>query len=286
MKTISQKNPTILKQKIWDEKMNQMLQPDIYGYILDEKIRETVVALNLLGINTTQSDQGNYSDSPWIEFQASEPENYYLGEEELRIKILKERGLPLEVMDDKSLLFNRSIQVDIWSNSRDKLMSEGMEYTPEFLRYFEDTKNMVNKMQNLIDEYYSHAGDLENKGMKIKIFYIYDNPKYVTYIRHVPHLQVSVPEASKSEEERLHRVQQTQNKMLKFTAFLKNKFFGPEYREHIVALYRLKDLRVDADKYWSCFKKKALNVFSEKYSQLEHLYHEILEHYLMIKHLK
>jgi len=169
------------KRKKWNSKMAQMLKPDVYDYVFDEKIRDTVVALNLLGINTTQSDQGNYSNSPWIQFQASEPQDYYISESELRSKVLEEKNLQPDVMEEESASFNRSTQVDILADSRDKLMESGSEYTPEFLGYLEDTKKMVENLQNYIDEYYANGKNLQDEEIKVVITYPYDDNKYATY---------------------------------------------------------------------------------------------------------
>ncbi len=216
------------KREKWDEKMAQMLKPDVYGYVLDEKIRETIVALNLLEINTTQSDQGNYSDSPWIQFEATAPENYYVGESELRAKVLEQKKLQPEVMDESSSFFDRSTQVDVWADSRDELMKNQAKYTPEFLKYLEDTQKMVEKMQSLIDEYYSYKTNLENEKMKIKITYPYADPHYASYLKQLPLLTISVSEDSKSEDERKLIVLQTQAEFLKFTEYLKSKYFQKE----------------------------------------------------------
>lgn len=221
----SAKNSLNEKRKIWDEKMAQMLKPDVYGYVLDEKIRETIVALNLLGINTTQSDQGNYADTPWIEFQALEPKSYYVGENELRASVLECKNLQPEVMDQSSPLFDRSIQVDVWTESRDELMKNGAEYTTEFLKYHNETQKMVQKLQALIDEYYSQNPDLQGRNMKVEINYPYNDNQHPAYLHQLPHLEISVLKPSESEEERKIFVAQTQAKMLKFTEYLKNKFF-------------------------------------------------------------
>lgn len=221
-------DPIEEKMKIWDEKMDQMLKPDVYGYVLDEKIRETVVALNLLGINTTQSDQGNHSHSPWIQFEAPIPKNYYQGEADLRYKVLDEKKVSPEVMDENSKHFNRSTQVDILVASRDEIMKSGGKYTPELLKYFEDTQKMVEKAQSLIDEYYSIEKNLQNEGTKVEVSYRYDDPKYPAYLHRLPFLQVSVSEHSKSEEERKIIVAQTQEELLRFTEYLKKKFFENE----------------------------------------------------------
>lgn len=213
------------KRRVWEEKMNQMTSPDMYGYTIDEKIRETVIALNLLGINTTQSDQGNYSDSPWIQFEAPTPTNYYEGEEELRAKVLKNKNLTANVMNEESEIFDRSTQVDVWADSRDKLMEAGAEYTQEFLKYLEDTQDMVKKMQALIDEYHTQEADSHDNDFNVEIAYQYNEDWRPEYLHKLPLLMVSVPEESKSEEERKKIVLLTQAEMLRFTDFLKQKYF-------------------------------------------------------------
>jgi hypothetical protein len=213
------------KRIAWDKKMTEMLQPDVYGYVLDEKIRETIVVLNLLGINTTQSDQGNYSDSPWIEFESPVPQSIYVGEYELRVEILKKRNLELGVMDTNSSIFDRGIQVDVWEDSRVVLMKNGAEYTPEFLKYLKDTETMAKKMQNFIDNYYSLDRHPKNAEVRVIVSYPNEGSWDRPYIQHVPLLDVSTPDESNSAEERALILEKTLGEMLEFTQYLKDVFF-------------------------------------------------------------
>jgi len=216
------------KRKIWDEKMTQMLQPDEYGYVLDKGIRDTVVALNLLEINTTQSDEGDAANSPWIQFEAPEPENYYVGEADLRAEVLEREHVQPEAVQKGSEVFDRVVQVDIWAASRDELMKAGAEYTPEFLKYVEDTNQMVERMQDFIDEYYSKNADLLDKGLKIAVVYRYDDPRYPAYLHRLPFLEVTVSNTDMPEEEKEALIAQAQSEMLRFTEYLKDRFFESE----------------------------------------------------------
>lgn len=215
------------RKRLWQEKMDEMLKPDVYGYVLDEKIREAVVALNLLGIPTTQSDHGNYSESPWIEFMAPEPQYFYVGERELRHKVLEQKGLSEDVMDEKSPLFNREEQVDVWSLSRDVLMKEGALETEEFTLWNKQTLELVGAVNRLIDEYYSNQHELHDE-QRVHIEFPYREAVYARYDHNIPFLTVSIPERIIEKEERGVIVQKTQQEMERFGRFLKEKFLSSE----------------------------------------------------------
>ena len=78
------------KQKIWDEKQKEIEQiTDANGKPIEAGIIKTIVALNILGINTSQSCAGHNNLEggrlwPWVEISApNEPEERFEGESQL-----------------------------------------------------------------------------------------------------------------------------------------------------------------------------------------------------------
>ncbi len=215
------------KQQKWDEKMAEMVRPDFYGYVLDEGIRETVVALQLLGFNTTQSDQGNYGNSPWIEVKAATPEYFYEGEKELRARTMLQLGISPDEVDERSQFFNKEKQVDLEEGVRKKLMNDNSPYTEEYKKWREETLKLADRLEKLIKEFYlSPQKSTEPANLHVYVHFPYRTHNHPPYIQDTPFLKVKTSSNENlSEEERKQVVAQTKNEMLRFTEFLKDRYF-------------------------------------------------------------
>lgn len=230
-KTEENLNP-VRKQEQWDDKMSLLLQPDVYGYVLDKEVRDTVVALQLLGINTTQSDQGNYSLSPWVQFEAREPRDYYEGERELKASIMNRLGIKSEEIDPTSPTFDRAKQVDVEEEARDTLESAGAPPTQDLREWREQTLVMEGKMQELLDEFYSSGPTPEGfEDIGVKIVYPYRTDDHKKRIHDVPFLQIETIDKQYDietlpEEDRVQIVLHAQQEMKRFTEFMKQKYFS------------------------------------------------------------
>jgi hypothetical protein len=221
----SPENSLEKKQKLWDEKMAQLLVPDKYGYVLDEGMRQPVIALNLLGINTVQSDQGNYSERPWIEFGAKFPTDVYVGERELKQILLKEQGFNPLVMDESSPLFDRAKQVEIEDEARKQLSSAG--YTPEFEMWRSETANMIAKLTSLISEFNQTRPKEEVGQSEVVIDFPYRDPKYDPYISEVPFVETRLRDQRSINPEDIFKIlESNREEMRRFGEFLKRKFFS------------------------------------------------------------
>ena len=216
------------RKQQWEEKLIEMMKPDIYGYILDKEIRETIIALNLLGFNTTQSDQGNYSDTPFVQFEAKEPKNYYEGEEELKISVMTKLGILSSEIDEKSPLFSREKQVEVEEEARGKLVSIGAKHTQEYEKWRDDTLELANKLKGLIDHFYLlKPTPKEFVDLHVFVEFPYRAPQYPPYIYDIPHLKVKNNiTKSLSDEERKKIVIRAQHEIKRFTEFLKESFFS------------------------------------------------------------
>jgi len=214
------------KREQWDRKMGEMLRPDTYGYVLDAGIRDVVVALQLLGFNTTQSDQGNYSDSPWVEVMADLPRNVYEGEEALKTSLMAAGNTSAEEIDPRSPRFDRAKQVDIEGAARESLQAVNAAFTPEYEEWRKTTLESAEKLQRVIDEFYSTR--LKVEGLRVAIDFPYRTSNHPPYIGDIPFLKVTFDRTSTdedSEEKRQVRVTLARQEMDRFTEYLKERFF-------------------------------------------------------------
>ncbi|MEI6810472.1 MAG: hypothetical protein WCK60_00270 [Candidatus Nomurabacteria bacterium] len=215
------------KQQKWDEKMAEMVKPDTYGYVLDEGIRETVVALQLLGFNTTQSDQGNYGNSPWVEVKGVTPEYFYKGEKELRVSTMLQLGISPDEVDERSQFFNKEKQVDLEEGVRKKLMNDNAPYTEEYKKWREETLILAERLEKIIKEFYlSPQKSTEPSNLHVYVQFPYRTHNHPPYIQDTPFLKVKTSSNENlSEEERKQLVAQAKNEMIQFTEFLKDRYF-------------------------------------------------------------
>jgi hypothetical protein len=219
------------KQQLWAEKMRQLETPGAYGYVIDAGIRETVAALQLNGFHTTQSDQGNYGNTPWVQVEAGLPTDVYVGEQRVKAGIMASLAIHPEEMDEKSPRFDRVKQVEVEEGAREQLLREGAAFTPEFEKWRADTMQMVERLQAKIDEFYVTRPRLESfPELKTTIVFPYRTPNHSPYIHDVPLLEVistkpecDVPDASPEQHEQI--VIQRRAEMSRFTEFLRDQFF-------------------------------------------------------------
>lgn len=216
------------RQKAWDDKLQEMLKPDVYGYVLDQGVLEVVVALNLLGIRTTQSDQGNYGDTPTVNFEAALPEDVYVGESQIKARIMQELGVRLEEIREDSPAFNRAKQVEVEDGARKELEMTGAPYTPEFTRWRDETRAQVEKLQEYIDSFYAKHGPAENADDRLAIVFPYQHPEQRQYTREMPALEIISllgRETKTAEEAKLISARRL-NELDRFASYLKDMFLS------------------------------------------------------------
>ncbi|MHB1316479.1 MAG: hypothetical protein ACYCZW_01325 [Minisyncoccota bacterium] len=219
------------KWQRWKDKLIELSIPDNYGYVIESGVIETIAALQLLGINTRQSCEGDYSDSPWIEFGAEDPENIYVGEEEIKIKLMDKYGIDHNVIDKNSPEFIRKEQVRIEGEAIRQLKNENtLIYTGEFEEWQKETADCVSRLQGFITDFYENRNDEKNIGNReVYIDFPYCTPKHPLYIQDIPFLRVKEKGRSGGEDSSGGEYEQNmidnKNEMKRFTEFLKEKFF-------------------------------------------------------------
>ena len=220
------------KRQQWQNKLDEILRPDVYGYVIDKGVRETVAALQLLGFNTTQSDQGNYSETPWIQVDSGMPKDIYIGEQELKTELMTKTGISPDEIDEKFPSFDRSKQVDIEEGAREQLAKAGAAYTPEYQEWHRRSNELAHKLQNLVDEFYAAETTPEGaKDLRVSVEFPYRAPQYNAYIQDTPSLRVNfvddgVNVDTLSEEERKEASARALREMTRFTEFLKERFLN------------------------------------------------------------
>ncbi len=219
------------KGQQWHEKMSEMMKPDVYGYILDKGIRETVVALQLLGINTVQSDDGTKgSESPWIQFGATEPKIYYEGEEKLQKNLMIQLGILPEEIDQNSSNFDREKEVQIKEGARDQLATISASYTQEYTKWKEATLELTVKMGSIIDDFYKIEQLPENLGdVRVSVEFPYRTQNHPAWIQDIPFLKVATVTPTDENLALITHEQlilKNQHEMQRFTKFLKARFFS------------------------------------------------------------
>jgi hypothetical protein len=219
------------KRQQWQKKLDELQTPDVYGYVIDKGVQETIAALQLLGFNTTQSDQGNYSETPWVQVEPEKPKDIYVGEHALKTELMTKAGISSDEIDEKSAVFNREKQVDIEESAREQLMKMGAEYTPEFQEWRGQSALLAQKLKNMVGEFYaSEEAPKDSSDLSVGVEFPYRAPQYNTYIQDTPFLKVAflkekVNMDTLSEEERQSASARALREMVRFTEFMKEKFF-------------------------------------------------------------
>jgi|SRR3989344_2224190 len=115
------------KETEWQCKLGEFGEVgDALGEGIDERIKETVAAFNLVGLNTYASCEGHLEwgiGAPWVDVQAEgEPDERFIGEKKIIEKIAKKYGITYEDVE-------RANNKEAWVEAI-KIFSENEE-TPE-----------------------------------------------------------------------------------------------------------------------------------------------------------
>src|SRR5579864_6767791 len=123
------------RQAAWEAKRREIDQiTDALGLGIDEDIKETVVAFNMLGFNTSASCEGHLDhglSTPFIDIEApGRPETEYVGEMEIFQRIADKYGISLKEI-------RRAMPLEAWREAYRE--SSHNKQTPEYLRFMEET---------------------------------------------------------------------------------------------------------------------------------------------------
>lgn len=122
---------------------------DKLGKPIDGKVKETVIALNLLGLNTRQSCEGHSDRSmgaPWIDIAApNEPEWGIVSQKEVFKRVASKHGLTLDELTSGD-------NIDAFKEAYGPILES--PYTPEYLLWLQENGKLRAQAEALLAEFY------------------------------------------------------------------------------------------------------------------------------------
>lgn len=210
------------KETKWEMKEKEIEKiRDVCGEKIDEGIKETVIALNLLELPTRSSCEGHLDhgiSAPWVEISApNEPEERFIGENKIFQEIAKKYNLSLEEV-------KKGNDLKIYFEAFRKA-SKNKE-TLEYKKWRKENKKLKEKAKILLNEFYKNREVPQNIKLKITeydsgIFRIHNGGKDYKPIFEDEFKKLS----DRKKEELSKRLQRYQEEMKEFAKFLKKKYF-------------------------------------------------------------
>ncbi len=219
---IEQSQEKSAKEVAW-EKQRQEIEnsADTLGYKIDEQIKESLVAFNLVGLPTSASCEGHVDhgiSAPWIEVSApNQPEERFFGENEIFQKVAEKYGIQVE---DMKRMANPEANRAYWEAVGE---ASCQEETPEYRHWREETQKLIEKASGLLEEFYRNRE--VPPGIKLEIS---EGGEGEFRVCNGGEDYRPVPEDLTDEEKKqlAQRLVKYQAEMKEFTAFLKDKYFS------------------------------------------------------------
>lgn len=212
------------RELAWEQKLREVEGfVDASGRGMDEGIKETVAALNLLGLETSASCEGDVDEGipvPWVRVEApNEPTERFSGENEAFVLVARKYGVPVEsvkrgeVMDYyweavRACVDNGETEEFLeWRGKNQRLMQK----TSGFLEEFYQDRDVPSNIRLIIDELPRGGFEIHNGGEDFR-----------------PNKEEAL---SREEKDALaQRLAQYQEEMRQFTRFVREKYLqGEEY---------------------------------------------------------
>lgn len=206
------------KQQQWDNLAREVdTWTDGLGYPIDQGIKDTVIALNLLGFTTRQSCEGHLDQgdaNPWIDFTLNQPEVVTLQNqvsEFVRIE-LSEQYKALKIKYPR-LSIHEILQTE-----------EGENLRPTYEKflfllslYQKEAKKELQQLFELLDKFYQTHDSTEDQKLFVTIEGIVRLESYGSKLQ-----------AQRPENERKAKLMLYLDEMKAFTDFLKESIFHQE----------------------------------------------------------
>ena len=200
-------NPLKEKEERFEAALKQLDDvTDGLGLEIEAEIRETITALNLLGIPTSGSCRGHNEEErisfPYIMGEApDEPAYRYIGEEEIVLMLLKKYGL-----ERMNYIF-----LDDDAEKEYYTLTNDLEESDEYKRWYEKNKPLEIEVGKLLEEFNSSNPEVQ----------LCLDPVHPGY-----RIEANVKDTEEiAEGPKRELVIQSQRTFESFKAFLKNKYF-------------------------------------------------------------
>lgn len=206
------------KEIIWDNRQKEIEETkDALGKKIDERIKETAIAFNVMELPTSGSCEGHIDRgiiAPWVEVSApNEPEERFKGEKEIFQKVADKYGIPFEEV-------KRGIHQEAWTEAIKE--SSKNEETPEYKQWRKENKKLKKRTKSLLEEFYKDRKVSPNLKLTISeggegVFRVHNGGKDYR----------PVPEnlTEKQRHKLTERLSKYQKEMKNFTKFLRDKYF-------------------------------------------------------------
>jgi len=207
------------KEISWENQQKEIERSaDSLGYKIDDHIKETVVAFNVVGLPTSASCEGHIDhgiSAPWIEVSApNQPEERFIGEREIFQRVASKYRISFEDV-------KRGVNHNAWAEALRE--SSQSDETPEYKRWRNETKKLMDKSSELIEKFYQGKDVASNIKLEIS-----ESGEGEFRVQNGGEDYKPVPEKLTDEQKGklAQRLMQYQEEMKKFTAFLKDRYFS------------------------------------------------------------
>lgn len=215
----SQKDTPTLHDDLFHAKWKELDNlADHLGMPIDEGIKDTVAAFQLLDFNTQASCEGHLDRdllTPWIDIGApNQPTIRYNGEQEIYEKISAAHGVTVEDM--------RHWSTDAATEAEQEAVILASEHgeTPEYLAWRKQSLRQANRMQDFLNEFYGPHPDVRDDIRLSCTQTVYDG-SWRILTGNSPYDAAATAIRTPAEKDLLLRARQ--GEMRKFTEFLREK---------------------------------------------------------------
>jgi len=206
------------KEIEWENKQKEIESwGDKKGLGIDEKIKDTVVAFNLMGLPTAQSCEGHLESGipvPWIRVEApDQPAERFVDEGKIYKMTAEKFGIPIDDV-------KRGRNDEAWRSAQREISK--LEETSEYQKWRRQNNKLMEKAGNLLGEFYRDKKVQDNIRLQIDEggagnFEIHNGGEdYEPIAREL---------TDEQKKELAPRLVQYQEEMKKFTDFLRERYF-------------------------------------------------------------
>ena len=150
------------KEAIWDKKLAEINEiADNLGHGIDDAVKEVIIGLQLLGVDTRQSCEGHVDSgisAPWI--QISEPEK---PEEQFIDELEKFR----EVAEKYNLSVDRVIHGEPFEAWSEAVLATSDEETQEYKEWRQKNEPLKKQVEGYLEEFYQDRDVTEDEKLVI-----------------------------------------------------------------------------------------------------------------------
>lgn len=212
-----------VKQAEWDSKRQEIEHTvDGLGLDLDEGIKESVVAFNMNGLNTTASCEGHTDHgmaTPWIDIGApNQPEVRFDGEEAIYQRLADAHDISVEDIRRWKTPVAREDWFEV------QMMAQANGETPEYQAWRAETEKQGHQAEALLDEFYADRETPPEARLYASQFF--DEGEWRVLAGTAEENFLSESTRSPEETETLLLARRTE--MLALTEFLKNRYFSQD----------------------------------------------------------